>query len=229
MMRQVKRTADTFGDKMPQAFGRWFVTMYFPSVTNIAIADGAGDGKVDILVTCQSAKTVRYHIVNTKFTEEYERPSPVAFYDEITRFWQAFENKDNRPSYLKNAVRQDLREHYKRLFRLYDEGLATLNFVTNHRVNEKQHNSVAAYGIQIFHLDDVLQYVAEHIEGAMPETEPLVLSGITTVLTAATNESEVPTSIVFARLIDFITYMQDDPFELLFARNVRETLIKARL
>jgi AIPR protein len=55
----------------------------------------------------------------------------------------------------------------------------------------------------------------------MPETEPLVLSGISNVLTPPTNESEVPTSIVFARLIDFISYMENDPFDLLFARNVR--------
>src|SRR5207245_8479435 len=41
------------------------------------------------------------------------------------------------------------------------------------------------------------------------------------VLTPATHESEVPTSIVFARLVDFITYMESDPFDLLFARNVR--------
>jgi len=40
-------------------------------------------------------------------------------------------------------------------------------------------------------------------------------------LTPPPNESEVPTSIVFARLIDFIRYMADDPFDLLFARNVR--------
>ena len=38
----------------------------------------------------------RYYILNTKFTEEYAKSSPVSFYDEITRFWQAFENKTNR-------------------------------------------------------------------------------------------------------------------------------------
>src|SRR5207247_8077340 len=73
--------------------------------------------------------------------------------------------------------------------------------------------------IQILY--DVLQYVAEHIEVAMPETDPLLLTDISNVLTPPTNESEVPTSIVFARLIDFINYMTDDPFDLLFARNVR--------
>jgi len=81
---------------------------------------------------------------------------------------------------------------------------------------------VINYDMTILHLDDILQYVSEHLEGAMPETEPLLLTGISNVLTPATNESEVPTSIVFARLIDFIKYMDDkDPFDLLFARNVR--------
>ena len=221
MLKQIKNTSDIHGDRMPQAFGRWFANMYFSGITNIAITDGSGDGKVDILVTCQVGKSVRHHILNTKFTSDYDRRSPVSFYDEITRFWQAFENKSNRPDYLANAVREPLRQHYRKLFKLYDDGDAKLYFVTNHRLNENQSRSVSNYGVTIYHLDDVLQYVAEHIEGAMPETEPLLLSGISNVLTPATNESEVPTSIVFARLIDFIKYMEDDPFDLLFARNVR--------
>jgi hypothetical protein len=79
MLKQVKYTADAHGDKMPQAFGRWFAEMYFPGVTNIAISDAAGDGKVDLLVTCQRGNAVRYQILNTKFTENYDRPSPVSF------------------------------------------------------------------------------------------------------------------------------------------------------
>lgn len=221
MLKQIKTTADINGDRMPQAFGRWFANMYFPGITNIAITDGSGDGKVDILVTCQAGRSVRHHILDTKFTTEYDRRSPVSFYDEITRFWQAFENKANRPDYLANAVREPLRQHYKRLFKLYDDGDAKLYFVTNHRVNENQNRSVCNYGVTTYHLDDVLQYVAEHIEGAMPETEPLLLSGISSPLTPPPDESAVPTSIVFARIVDFINYMENDPFDLLFARNVR--------
>lgn len=221
MLKQIKSTADKHGDHMPQAFGRWFASMFFSSITNIAITDGSGDGKVDLLVTCQVGKSVRYHILNTKFTKEYDKHSPVSFYDEITRFWQAFENRGNRSEYLSNAVKESNRILYKKLFKLYDDGDAKLYFVTNHRVNDPQNKTVANYGITIYHLDDVLQYVAEHIEGAMPETEPLILAGISNVLTPAMNESEVPTSIVFARLIDFIKYMDEDRFDLLFARNVR--------
>ena len=220
MQKQVKHTADLHADRMPQAFGRWFSTMFFAGVSGIAIPDGAGDGKIDLLVTCQVGKSLRYHILNTKFTAEYDRPSPVSFYDEITRYWQAFENKANRAEYL-NAVREPLRPHFRKLFKLYDDGIAKLYFVTNHRANASQYASVRNYKVDILHLDDVLQYVAEHIEGAMPETDPLLLTGISNVLTPATNESEVPTSIIFARLIDFIEYMEGDPFDLLFARNVR--------
>jgi hypothetical protein len=222
MIRQIKRTADQHGDQMPQAFGRWFSMMYFPGEPKIEISDGAGDGKVDLLVRSTVGKSVRFQIVNTKFTNQYDKGSPVSFYDEITRYWQAFENKANRPAYLKNAVGQHLQTFYKKLFGLYDDGAANLYFLTNHRINEKQYNAVSAYGVTIFHLDEVLQYVAEHLEGAMPETESLTLTGISNVLTPATNESEVPTSIVFARLIDFLKYMDEkDPFDLLFARNVR--------
>lgn len=221
MMRRIKQTADIHGDKMPQAFGRWFANMYFPGKLDIQIPDGAGDGKVDICVTSQVGKKVRYHVLNTKFTQEYDKASPVSFYDEITRYWQAFENKGNRAEYLGNVVKNSLRDHYKKLFRLYDDGDAKLYFITNHRRNQKQYESVKNYDVEILHLGDVLEYVAENIEGAMPETDPLILSGISSVLTPATNESEVPTSIVFARLVDFIKYMEDDPFELLFARNVR--------
>src|SRR6266576_6914557 len=166
MVTQIKRTADAHGDRMPQAFGRWFSNMFFSGVSNIAISDGTGDGKVDLLVTCQTGKTVRYRILNTKFTGEYGKASPVSFYDEITRYWQAFENKGNRGAYL-GTVREPLRKHFRRLFKLYDDGAAELLFVTNHRINPKQYASVRNYDVKILHLEDVLQYVAEHIEGAM--------------------------------------------------------------
>ncbi|HQQ47770.1 MAG TPA: AIPR family protein, partial [Acidobacteriota bacterium] len=98
---------------------------------------------------------------------------------------------------------------------------AELFFITDHKINLKQYNSVKSYGVRVLHLDDVLQYLVEHLEGAMPETDPLTLASITHVLTPPSTETEVPTSIVFARLIDFLNYMEDDPFDLLFARNVR--------
>jgi hypothetical protein len=221
MLSKIKQTGDKHGDSLPQAFGRWFIQMFFPGVKDIFVTDGTRDGKVDLFANCQKGNTIKYHILNTKFTKEYDKPSPVSFYDEITRYWQAFENRNNRFKYLENVVRSDYVNHYKKLFKLYDQGDADLYFVTNHKINPKQYETVKAYGVKIIHLDDLLQYLMENIEGAMPETDPLILTGISTVLTPPENESEVPTSIVFARLIDFIKYMEEDPFELLFARNVR--------
>ena len=112
MMRRVKQTADIHGDRMPQAFGRWFANMYFPGVMKTTISDASGDGKVDLFVTCQVGKSLRYQILNTKYTSEYDKGSPVSFYDEVTRYWQAFENKANRADYLKTAVRESFREQY---------------------------------------------------------------------------------------------------------------------
>ena len=221
MLRKIKQTADSSGDRLPQAFGRWFANMYFGRVNDISIVDGSGDGKVDLIVSCIKGSRVKYHILNTKFTNEYDKSSPVSFYDEITRFWQAFENKASRGEYLGKVVRNDLKKHYSKWFKYYDDGDASLFFVTNHKRNENQYSAVKNLKVDIYHLEDVLQYLTEHIEGAMPETDPLLLTGISNVLTPSTCESEVPTSIVFARLIDFIKYMEVDPFELLFARNVR--------
>ena len=66
--------------------------------------------------------------------------------------------------------------------------------------------------------------MVDYIEDAMPHTPELLLTGISTVLSAGEHDSEVPTSIVFARLADFIEYMAEDPYDLLFARNVRLSL-----
>ncbi len=56
-------------------------------------ADGPGDAKVDLFFTTSNGREVRHHILNTKFTENYNSTAPVSFYNEITSFWQAFKNK----------------------------------------------------------------------------------------------------------------------------------------
>jgi hypothetical protein len=70
-------------------------------------------------------------------------------------------------------------------------------------------------------MEDILGFMADYIEDAMPMTPPMTLTGISGVLTTDPSETEVPISTVFARLTDFIRYMGSDPFFLLFARNVR--------
>jgi hypothetical protein len=208
----------------PQAFARWFTEMYFQNPHDLFVSDGSGDGKVDLFFhTSSNGDGVQHYILNTKFTETYNAAAPVAFYDEVTRFWQAFANKGNRGSYL-NVVQPDLKLRYRKLFDYYDAGRAHLFFVTNHRRNLKQYESVKKCGVELFHLEDVLQFMVDYIEDAMPRTPPLLLTGISTVLSADKHDTEVPTSIVFARLKDFISYMDTDPYDLLFARNVRLTL-----
>lgn len=224
-IERIKETGDERGLKMPQAFAVWFAYMYFSKPQNTNLSDGPGDGKVDFFFRTAAGETFEHHIINSKFTNEYRKLAPVSFYDEITRFWQAFANKSNRTDYLK-AVRKELRKKYLDLFKHYDNGKAKLMFLTNHRRNEKQFSSFKKCPVRIFHLEDILQFVIDHIEGAMPHTPGMLLTGINSVLTPDTRDTEVPTSIVFGRAIDLIKYMEKDPYDLLFARNVRLWLKK---
>jgi hypothetical protein len=223
ILDRVDDTGAENGLKSPQAFARWFAGMYFDNPQQFASADGSGDGKVDLFFQTSNGKAVEHCILNTKFTEKYNAAAPVAFYDEITRFWQAFANKANRDAYL-SVVRTELKPKYRKLFDYYDNGNAQLYFVTNHRRNEQQYRAVKATDVQVFHLEEVLQFTLDYLEDAMPRTPSMVLTGINTVLSADKRDTEVPTSIVFAKLVDFLKYMADDPYDLLFARNVRLSL-----
>ena len=218
ILKRVELVAAENGIEKYKAFGKWFSEFAYQDVRNIDFYDGAGDGKVDIVIKAKKGKTI---VINSKYTEEYKKVSPPAFYDEITRFWQAFKNKENREIYLKEVVREELQSKYARLFRLYDNGEVKLVFLSNCLKNEKQDKTISKYKIERIYLDDLNNFLLEHLENAMPETDTLILSDISNVISASKNETEVPTSIVFARLVDFIHYMDDDPLDLLFARNVR--------
>jgi hypothetical protein len=221
VLRRVREVGAEYGEKPPQAFGHWFAQMYFDEPQGFFVSDGAGDARVDSFFTTSNGKDVSHHVLNTKFTEKYDSIAPVAFYNEITAFWQAFKNASNRANYLSTVVRKELRTRYSKLFDHFDEGRAQLYFLTNHRRNDTQSQAVKSYGVQVFHLEDILQYMADYIENAMPLTNTLKLTGISNILTADQSETEVPTSIVFARLTDFIEYMKEDRYDLLFNRNVR--------
>jgi uncharacterized spore protein YtfJ len=220
MQKNIQTTADLNGLKLFSAFGQWFATLYFGRFINIFISDGAGDGKVDVFISYQKGKHIHYAILNTKYTSDYDKSSPVSFYDEITRFWSAFENKNNRKEYLQ-SVRELFRPKYIEFFKHYDDGIADLYFVTNHKINPIQFNTVKKYRVRVFHLDDILQYLSEELEVAMPESTDLILSDIPAPMTPPPSDTYIPTSIVFARLVDFLDYMSNDPYDLLFARNVR--------
>ncbi len=75
--------------------------------------------------------------------------------------------------------------------------------------------------MKVVHLDDLIQHLIDDLDVTMPRTPDLELFDIHMVLSPDKDDTSVATSIVFARLYDFITYMQSDPFDLLFARNVR--------
>ena len=62
----------------------------------------------------------------------------------------------------------------------------------------------------------------------MPRTPPISLHSVHGVLAPDKADTEVATSIVFARLIDFLNYMAGDPFDLLFNRNVRVAISLSR-
>jgi site-specific DNA-cytosine methylase len=221
MLERIREIGAENGLKPPQAFGRWFAGMYFDEPREFFYADGPGDAKIDLFFTTSDGREVRHHVLNTKFTETYNSTAPRSFYDEITAFWQAFKNKSNRANYLEKIARRDVRLYYSKLFEHYDDGRAHLYFLTNSKRNEAQIQAIKNYAVEVFHLDDVLQFMADYVENAMPRTRDLRLTGISNVLSADRDETEVPTSIVFARLTDFISYMKDDKYDLLFNRNVR--------
>jgi hypothetical protein len=224
MLDRVSEVGQENGLPKPQAFARWFANLYFDHPKDIFISDGTKDGKVDLFLTTHDEDAVQHYVLNSKFISIYNEKAPVNFYDEITRFRNAFANKPARPAFLKKTIRPELRPHYKKLFERYDNGRARLVFITNHRRNENQFDSVKSPDLDIYHLEDILQFMVDDIEGAMPRTPTMTLTGIRAVLSADKRDTEVSTSIVFARLTDFIHYMQKDPYDLLFARNVRLSL-----
>lgn len=220
---EVRKIAQKHGEKEPQAFIRWFIEMYFLDPRDIFISDGPRDGKFDAFFTSYEDDTPKQYVINSKYTTRYSESAPGDFYEELTYLWQAFNNKPKRNSYLQKAVKAELRPYYQTVFEHYDNGNAGLVFLTNHVRNDPKMILVPEE-IQVFHLDELIQYMVDDIDMAMPRTPSLILSGIPQVLTPGENGIELSTSIVFARLIDFIQYMQKDTFGLLFARNVRFNL-----
>jgi hypothetical protein len=225
MLARVKDVANISLLKEPQAFIRWFLTLYYdlPPGASVTISDGSGDGKVDGFAKRLDGTTTRDVLVNSKFTGTFDQIAPVKFYDEIIRFGRAFEDTSVREEYLQ-TVKKSFRDRYELFFERYDEGLADLVFVTNHRVNPKQVETVKSANVTVLHLDDLLQFMVENFEGAMPRTNDLILTDITNVLNPPKTDTGVATSLVFAKLTDFIAYMRNDPHDLLFSRNVRLNL-----
>jgi AIPR protein len=218
---RVKEAGMKHGHKKPQAFAYWFAEMYYLDPHGMVVSDGSHDGKVDFFFTTNNGKTVKHHVINSKFTDTYNKLAPPIFYEEIAYFVQAFKNVDQRDTFLLKSVKEELRAKYSLLFERYDEGEAELIFITNCRRNDGYESLLKDLPVKVFHLEDLVQHLIDDLDATMPRTPDLVLNDIHTVLSADKRDSSVSTSIVFARLIDFISYMKKDPYDLLFARNVR--------
>ena len=102
-----------------------------------------------------------------------------------------------------------------------DAGAAESMFVTNCIRNDGAMAPLDNLPVKIFHLGDLIQHLIDDLDVTMPRTPDFRLSDIHMVLSPAQSDTSVATSIVFARLVDFIDYMNRDPFDLFFARNVR--------
>lgn len=204
-----------------QAFARWFAEMYFQSPRDFYHSDGARDGKIDLFFKTDNGKVVKHHILNTKFTETFNQLAPNKFYEEVAYFAQTFINADQRENYLGSKVKSELRQKYRELYECFDSDAAELIFLTNCTRNDGALAPLNKLPVKILHLDDLIQHLIDDLDVTMPRTPDLELFDINMVLSPDKNDTSVATSIVFARLYDFIAYMQSDPFDLLFARNVR--------
>src|SRR5437879_9366552 len=191
MHDRVKETQKQHLDAEPQAFGRWFAKLFFMNPRSFFVSDGSKDGKIDLFFATDNGKTVLHHVLNTKFTREFNKIAPPSFYEEIKYFWQAFENKAARAAYLEKAVKQELRQRYKQLFERYDNSSAELMFVTNHRCNDAHFEQVKNIpALKVFHMDDLIQFLVDDIDGAMPRTPPISLNGINSLLPADQADTE---------------------------------------
>jgi hypothetical protein len=219
--KRVVDIANSTGIPSFRAFPRWFAEMYYTHPEEIFASDGTGDGKVDFFFHTVSGSEVTHHVINSKFTETYNQSAPVGFYDEILAFYQLFKDPVGRGKFLKLKVKSELHPFYKKLFGAFDSGKAKLLFLTNCRKNAGQLARVEKLDVETFHLENLIQHVLDDFDGAMPRTPDLTLHQIGTTLSPPMEETGVSTTLVFARLVDFVDYMDDDPYDLLFARNVR--------
>jgi hypothetical protein len=228
IMERVKDIQNRERLKDYEAFPNWFIKMYFNKVINIYNTDGARDGKIDTIFTTQNGEYVKHYVLNSKFTKEYNKTAPTGFYDEIIGFQEVFNNKSRREKYLNEYVKKEVQHKYQNLLNLYDDSKVELIFLTNCKQNHSQYtsNDFGDYNVTIMHFEDIVQYMIDDLEGAMPKTETLLLTGIHNLLTPSKEEARVPTFLVFAKVADFIDYMKNDEYDLLFARNIRLDLGK---
>jgi hypothetical protein len=209
------------GRPLHQAFVEWFISLYFLNPKETYYSDGPRDGKIDALLKIDNDREITYQVINSKFTKEYNKIAPPSFYDEIVQFHNIFRNKGIRAPYLEKAVKGEVAQRAEKAFKAFDDDRAKLYFITNHRINKDHCETVKNLGVEVFHLEDLIHFLIDDLDGAMPKTDDLILTDVQSVLSPGISETEVSTSIVFGKLKDFIDYMNTDSHDLLFARNIR--------
>jgi hypothetical protein len=228
MLNQIDQKIEETKLRNYKAFPLWFLDLYFEKYQDFISSDGSNDGKVDAIFKTVVGSEITNYALNSKFTKNFERKTNSNIYNEINSFCQNFIEKEFRENYLKK-VKKELRPKYRELFNAFDRGQTKLIFLTNLKKDEKCSanlikNLPKNFPLELYHLDDLIQYLLDDIDHAMPRTPQLTFSEIHNVLKPDPKDSGISTSIVFARLIDLIKYMEKDPNGLLFARNVRISL-----
>lgn len=210
------------GRPIHQTFVEWFIDLYFLNPKDIYYSDGPNDGKADVIFKIDDDKVVKFHVINSKFTKEFNKKAPPPFYAEIEQFYNHFRNKPSREEFLKSkAVKPEVAKKLSKAMEAFDDGRTTLHFLTNCKVNEEYYKTIKDLGVQVYHLEDLVQFLIDDLDGAMPKTNELTLTDISAVLSPDIRDTVISTSIVFGKLKDFINYMDEDPHDLLFARNIR--------
>ena len=80
MLDRVKQVSAERSLALPQAFARWFVDLYFASPQDVLVSDGAWDGKVDLSCSFRDGGARHQLLLNSKFTESFEKRAPPQFY-----------------------------------------------------------------------------------------------------------------------------------------------------
>src|SRR5687768_14876997 len=92
MLDRVRDTERQHLEAEPQAFGRWFAELFFQKPRELVVTDGSKDGKIDLFFKTDDGRSVTHHVLNTKFTKEFNKIAPPSFYEEMRYFQHAFEN-----------------------------------------------------------------------------------------------------------------------------------------
>jgi hypothetical protein len=201
------------------AFARWFAELYYDSPENFAYSSGDDEeGTGGLFFDTISGGRQVSHLILATLASNYGEIAPRSFYANAESVWPAFNGAAEKAS--ARQLLADSTGHLRNLFARWDEGWADVLLLTNFRCHPARDRALTAL-IPRHYLEDLVQDVLDDFEDAAPRMLPLKLHGIDDVLIARAQDSDVRTSVVFARVRDFVTYMKGDKHDHLFARNIR--------